>query len=79
MYKRQAEIHTKLCELAGEGKAIIMVSSEMPELIGMCDRIYVMHEGELTGELRRGEFSQEDIALMASLSKAQFDAQARRS
>ena len=38
-----------------------------------------MHEGELTGELRRGEFSQEDIALMASLSKAQFDAQARRS
>ena len=75
----KAEIHTKLCELAGEGKAIIMVSSEMPELIGMCDRIYVMHEGELTGELRRGEFSQEDIALMASLSKAQFDAQARRS
>ena len=37
------------------------------------------NEGELTGELRRGEFSQEDIALMASLSKAQFDAQARRS
>lgn len=72
----KAEIHTKLCQLAGEGKAIIMVSSEMPEIIGMCDRIYVMHEGELTGELKRGEFSQEVIAKMASMSREQLDAQA---
>lgn len=70
----KAEIHKKLCELARQGKAIIMVSSEMPEIMGMSDRIYVMHEGELTGELHRGEFTQERIALMASLSRAQFEA-----
>lgn len=74
----KAEIHTKLCELAQQGKAIIMVSSEMPEVIGMCDRIYVMHEGELTGMLQRSEFSQERIALMASLSKAQLDKQTQQ-
>lgn len=71
----KAEIHKKLCELARQGKAIIMVSSEMPEVIGMCDRIYVMHEGEITGELQRSEFSQERIALLASLSRAQLLAQ----
>lgn len=70
----KAEIHKKLCELAKQGKAIIMVSSEMPEIIGMCDRIYVMHEGELTGELQRSEFSQETIALMSSLSREQLTA-----
>ena len=71
----KAEIHKKLCELARQGKAIIMVSSEMPEVIGMCDRMYVMHEGEVTGELMRDEFSQERIALMASLSREQLLAQ----
>ena len=71
----KAEIHKKLCELARQGKAIIMVSSEMPEVIGMCDRMYVMHEGEVTGELMRDAFSQERIALMASLSREQLLAQ----
>ena len=71
----KAEIHSKLSQLAKQGKAIIMVSSEMPEVIGMCDRMYVMHEGELTGELQRSEFSQEKIALMASLTKEQLAAQ----
>lgn len=69
----KAEIHKKLCELANQGKAIIMVSSEMPEVIGMSDRIYIMHEGEMTGELTRNEFSQELIVKMASLSKAQLN------
>lgn len=69
----KAEIHKKLCELANQGKAIIMVSSEMPEVIGMSDRIYIMHEGEMTGELVRNEFSQELIVKMASLSKAQLN------
>ena len=69
----KAEIHKKLCELANQGKAIIMVSSEMPEVIGMSDRIYIMHEGEMTGELKRDEFSQELIVKMASLSKAQLN------
>ena len=50
-----------------------MVSSEMPEVIGMSDRIYIMHEGEMTGELTRNEFSQELIVKMASLSKAQLN------
>lgn len=75
----KAEIHKKLCELAKQGKAIIMVSSEMPEIIGMCDRIYVMHEGEVTGELMRDQFSQERIVLMASLTREQLDAQAQQS
>ena len=69
----KAEIHKKLCELANQGKAIIMVSSEMPEVIGMSDRIYIMHEGEMTGELERNEFSQELIVKMASLSKTQLN------
>lgn len=42
-----------------------MVSSEMPELIGMCDRVYVLHEGRLTGELQRSEFSQQAIMNLA--------------
>ena len=44
-----------------KGKGIIMISSELPELIGMCDRIYVMWEGHLTGEIKRSDFSQELI------------------
>jgi putative multiple sugar transport system ATP-binding protein len=43
------------------GKSVIMISSEMPELIGMCDRIYVMNEGELKGELNASEATQEKI------------------
>ena len=43
------------------GMAIILISSEMPELIGMCDRMYVMAGGQITGELDRAEFSQETI------------------
>jgi ABC-type sugar transport system ATPase subunit len=43
-----------------------MVSSELPELIGMCDRIYVMSQGRLNGELRREEFSAEAIMAMAT-------------
>jgi putative multiple sugar transport system ATP-binding protein len=43
------------------GKSVVMISSEMPELIGMCDRIYVMNEGELKGELDAAEATQEKI------------------
>ncbi len=70
----KAEIHKKLGELVKEGKAVIMISSEMPEIISMSDRIYVMHEGEMTGELQREEISQERIALLASLTKEQLEA-----
>lgn len=55
------EIYKLMTEIVREGKSIIMVSSELPELIGMCDRIYVMSEGKITGELERAEFSQEKI------------------
>lgn len=55
------EIYRLISELAREKKAVIMVSSELPELIGMCDRIYVMNQGEITGEIVREEFDQERI------------------
>ncbi len=55
------EIYTIIDQLAREGKCIIMISSEMPELLGMCDRIYVMNEGKFVGELTAAEASQEKI------------------
>ena len=57
----KAEIYKLMCSLAQKGKAIIMISSDMPELIGICDRCYVMREGTISGELERAEFSQEAI------------------
>ncbi|MDZ7904909.1 MAG: multiple monosaccharide ABC transporter ATP-binding protein [Cypionkella sp.] len=55
------EIYSIMNELAGQGRGVLMISSEMPELLGMCDRIYVMNEGEIMGELTRDEASQEKI------------------
>jgi rhamnose transport system ATP-binding protein len=52
-------------DLAQQGYAIIMISSEMPEILGMCDRIVVMCEGRVTGELMRGEATQEKILELA--------------
>ncbi len=57
----KAEIHALITKMAGEGKAIIMVSSEMPEILGMCDRILVMHEGRQTGIIDRCDATQERI------------------
>jgi len=57
----KAAIYVIMGELARQGYAIIMVSSEMPETLGMCDRIIVMCEGKVTGELMRGEATQEII------------------
>ena len=48
-------------DLAAKGMAIIMISSEMPEIVNMCDRIVVMSEGKITGELEKEEFDQEKI------------------
>jgi putative multiple sugar transport system ATP-binding protein len=48
-------------ELAKQGKAIIVISSEMPEIIGTCDRLYVINDGEIAGEVSKEEFSQERI------------------
>ena len=55
------EIYDVLNELKAMGKAIIMISSDMPEILGICDRILVMHEGEISGELSREEATQEAI------------------
>lgn len=60
------EIYKLMRQLADSGKALIMISSEMPELLGMSDRIIVMHEGEIVGELDRCEATQEIILDMAS-------------
>jgi putative multiple sugar transport system ATP-binding protein len=55
------EIYGIINELSAEGKGVIMISSEMPEMLGMCDRIYVMNEGVLVGELTAEDASQERI------------------
>ena len=55
------EIYKLMMDAAKAGRGIIMVSSELPELIGMCDRIYVMCKGRLSGELSREDFSQQAI------------------
>src|SRR5690606_13478066 len=55
------EIYGIINDLSKAGKAVIIISSEMPELLGMCDRIYVMNEGRFVGELPRSEASQERI------------------
>ncbi len=62
------EIYTILNDLAEAGKSIIMVTSELPEAIGMADRIYVMNEGEIKGCLDRSEATQEKIMHMALIS-----------
>ena len=59
------EIYRLITELAKEGKGVLMISSEMEELIGVCDRIYVMAKGRITGELERKAFSQENILKLA--------------
>jgi ABC-type sugar transport system ATPase subunit len=62
----KAEIYQLLDELACEGKAILMISSELPELIGLCRRILVMREGRLAGEVPREQFS--EAALMGLMA-----------
>ncbi len=57
----KAEIYRLINQMVKEGKTIIMISSEMPELLGMCDRIMVMHEGHKMGELDAAEATQEKI------------------
>ena len=62
------EIYSIVGALAAEGKCIVMISSEMPELLGMCDRIYVMSEGRFVAEFAAADASQEKI--MRAIVKA---------
>jgi putative multiple sugar transport system ATP-binding protein len=55
------EIYTIINELADSGKAILVISSELPELLGLCDRIYALSRGRITGEVERAEASQERL------------------
>jgi rhamnose transport system ATP-binding protein len=62
----KAEVHRLMSELAGDGVAVLMISSELPEVLGMADRVLVMHEGRLTGELSRAEADEESVIRLAT-------------
>jgi len=62
----KSEIHSIMMELANEGVSIIMVSSELPEIMTVCDRVIVMCEGRITGELMRDELTEEAVVTLAS-------------
>ena len=55
------EIYCIINDLVAQGKSVIMISSELPEVLGMSDRIYVMNEGRIVGEFQQEEASQESI------------------
>ncbi len=62
----KAEVHRLLSELAAQGVAVLMISSELPEVLGMADRVLVMHEGRLTAELSRAEADEERVIRAAT-------------
>jgi rhamnose transport system ATP-binding protein len=62
----KAEVHRLLSELAASGVAVLMISSELPEVLGMADRVLVMHEGRLVAELDRAEASEESVMAAAT-------------
>ncbi len=56
------EIHNLMNDFVGNGGGILMISSDLPEIIGMCDRVYVMYEGRIVAELPREQLSDKNIA-----------------
>ena len=62
----KAAVHALMSNLAAEGIAILMISSELPEVLGMSDRIIVMHEGHMTGQFTRADATQEKIITAAT-------------
>ncbi|WP_010259560.1 sugar ABC transporter ATP-binding protein [Treponema primitia] len=70
----KAEIHRIISKMAVSGLTILMISSELPELIGMCDRIYVMKDGTIAGCFNRDQFSQEEILRIALASEGKKEA-----
>jgi len=62
----KSEVHRLLSELARGGVAVLMISSELPEVLGMADRVLVMHEGRITGELSRTEADEESVMRAAT-------------
>jgi L-arabinose transport system ATP-binding protein len=61
----KAEVHRLILGLAGQGMATLLISSELPEILAMCDRILVLRTGAISGELGRGEATQEAILARA--------------
>jgi ribose transport system ATP-binding protein len=70
----KSEIYALLDRLAGEGVAVLMISSDLEEILGMSDRVLVLHEGRLAGELARGELSEEAIMALATGGRPPPDA-----
>ena len=62
----KAEIYALVDELAGQGVAVWMITSDMEELLGMSDRVVVMHEGKLTGTLARNQLNEEAVMTLAT-------------
>ena len=62
----KAEIYRIINELAAQGVAILVISSELPEIIGICDRVVVMREGVITGECQGEAINQEHIMTLAT-------------
>lgn len=60
------EIYDRIREYAETGCGVVMISSDLPEIIGLCDRILVMHAGEMTGEIQRENFTEERILTLAA-------------
>src|SRR5581483_7731320 len=76
----KAEVHRLLSELAAQGVAVLMISSELPEVLGMADRIIVLFEGRLIREFKRGEADEDAIMRAATgiVEEAACDALCRR-
>jgi rhamnose transport system ATP-binding protein len=64
----KAEVHRLMSELAAEGLAVLMISSELPEVLGMADRVLVMREGRLVAELSREEANEETVVRAATVA-----------
>jgi rhamnose transport system ATP-binding protein len=62
----KAEVHRMMSELAGQGLGILMISSELPEVLGMADRVLVMREGRITAELDRKDATSESVMFAAT-------------
>ena len=67
----KAAVHALLSELAGEGLGIVMISSELPEVLGMADRVLVMHEGRITAEIDRADATSENVMHAATHASEQ--------
>ncbi|MNU06750.1 Xylose import ATP-binding protein XylG [compost metagenome] len=62
----KSEIHHILRDLAGQGVGVVVISSELPEIIGLCDRALVVHEGRVAGELAGDDLTEEGLLRLAS-------------